>query len=59
MDGYEVASRLRADGFTSAMILAISGYGQDEDRRKSRAAGFDPHLVKPIDHDALLALIAG
>jgi signal transduction histidine kinase len=59
MDGYEVASRLRADGFASTTILALSGYGQADDRRKSEAAGFDAHLVKPIDHDALLAIIAG
>ena len=59
MNGYEVAAKLRADGFTDATLLAISGYGQDEDRSKSREAGFDDHLVKPVDHDALLARIAG
>ena len=58
MDGYEVASRLRASGFASTLILALSGYGQDQDRAKSHAAGFDAHLVKPVDHDALLAMIA-
>jgi CheY-like chemotaxis protein len=39
--------------------VALSGWGQDEDRRKTRAAGFDAHLVKPVDVDALMALIAG
>jgi signal transduction histidine kinase len=58
MDGYQVASRLRQEeGLDQAVIIAISGYGQEADRRKSREAGFDHHLVKPIDHDALLSLI--
>ena len=53
MDGYEVARRLRRGGvLQGAVIIAVSGYGQDEDRRRSREAGFDHHLVKPVDHDA-------
>ena len=40
------------------VIIAVSGYGQDEDRRRSQEAGFDFHLVKPIDHDALLTLLS-
>jgi CheY-like chemotaxis protein len=40
------------------VIVAVSGYGQDEDRRRSREAGFDFHLVKPLDHDALLSLLS-
>ena len=39
-----------------AVIIAVSGYGQPEDLRRSREAGFDQHLVKPIDHDALMDL---
>ncbi|APW62185.1 hybrid sensor histidine kinase/response regulator [Paludisphaera borealis] len=59
MDGYEVASRLRRqEGSRDAVIIAVSGYGQDEDKRRSREAGFDHHLVKPVDHDALLALLS-
>ena len=59
MDGYEVAARLRGEGWASdAVIIAITGYGQDDDRRRSREAGFDHHLVKPVDHDALLALLS-
>lgn len=59
MDGYEVARRLRREpGFTATTIIAISGYGQDEDRRRSREAGFDHHLVKPIEPPALMALLA-
>jgi two-component system CheB/CheR fusion protein len=50
MDGYEVAARIRASfDQRQVRIIALSGYGQEEDRRKSRAAGFDDHLVKPVD----------
>ena len=49
MNGYQLATKLRAEGFQAAKIIAVSGYGQDEDRRKSQEAGFDAHLVKPID----------
>ena len=59
MDGYEVASMLRHDGCCDgAVFIAISGYGQDEDRRRSKEAGFDHHLVKPIDNNALLTLLS-
>jgi CheY-like chemotaxis protein len=50
MDGYEVARRLRADpAFRTARLIAITGWGQDSDRERSREAGFDLHLVKPVD----------
>jgi PAS domain S-box-containing protein len=58
MDGYQVATRLRAEGLSDAMIIAISGYGQEEDRRRSREAGFNRHLVKPIDYNTLTTLIS-
>jgi PAS domain S-box-containing protein len=59
MDGYEVASRLKREGsFQDAIIIAVSGYGQDHDRRRSKEAGFDHHLVKPVDHEALLTLLS-
>ena len=59
MDGYEVASRLRREEcYRDATIIAVSGYGQEEDRRRSKEAGFDHHLVKPLDHDALLSLLS-
>jgi PAS domain S-box-containing protein len=59
MSGYEVAARLRQeDGCTGAVLIAVSGYGQDEDRRRSKEAGFDYHLVKPVDHDALVTLLS-
>jgi PAS domain S-box-containing protein len=58
LNGYEVARRLRGEASTSsATIVAVSGYGQDADRRKSEAAGFDHHLVKPVDLRKLSALI--
>jgi len=57
MDGYEVARRLRARPDLNPMLLvALTGYGQDEDLRRSRQAGFDHHLVKPADPEALTAL---
>jgi signal transduction histidine kinase len=60
MDGYEVAARLRAHpATTSARIIALSGYGQDSDRTRSRAAGCDDHLVKPVDVRLLRQRLAG
>jgi CheY-like chemotaxis protein len=59
MDGYEVARQLRGEpDLRTALLIAQTGYGQDEDRRRSREAGFDHHLVKPVDPDALRALLA-
>ncbi len=59
LDGYEVARRLRQQPqFARALVVAISGWGQDEDRRQSCAAGFDAHLVKPVDLDVLQRLLA-
>ena len=50
MDGYEVASRLRARGdFDDVLIIAVTGFGMESDRRRSREAGIDHHLVKPCD----------
>jgi PAS domain S-box-containing protein len=59
MDGYEIATRLRQDeSCKNAVIIAISGYGQEEDRRRSKQAGFDHHLIKPLDQDALLSILS-
>ena len=58
MSGYDVAKRLRQDAYgKDALIVAVSGYGQDEDRRLTRAAGFDHHLVKPINYEKLSSLL--
>ncbi|MGH8317355.1 MAG: response regulator [Steroidobacteraceae bacterium] len=58
MDGYEVAERLRElPQAKDAVLIAITGYGQDDDRRRSQRAGIDHHLVKPVAPDALRNLI--
>lgn len=59
MDGYEVARQIRSmrEG-KRLVIVALTGYGTEEDRRQSHAAGFDAHLVKPVDLDALQVLLA-
>jgi PAS domain S-box-containing protein len=58
IDGYEVARRVRAHpGGEGVRIYAMTGYGQDEDRRRSLAAGFDGHLVKPVTPSDLFALV--
>ena len=59
LDGYEVARRIRrSEGGREAVLIAATGYGRDEDRRKAVEAGFDHHLVKPIDLEALQRLLA-
>ena len=59
MDGYEVAERLRGGPETGdALVIALTGWGQEEDRRRSKAAGIDFHLVKPVDLNAIGVLIA-
>jgi PAS domain S-box-containing protein len=59
MDGNELARRLRADVQTGAIVLiAVTGYGQEQDRRTAFEAGFDHHLVKPVDMDRLAGLLA-
>jgi len=64
MSGYEVAERLRADPATSgAVLVALTGWGNEDDKRKSREAGFDAHLTKPVDgaaiEDVLDRLLSG
>jgi CheY-like chemotaxis protein len=58
MDGYEVARRLRAQLGHDVVLVALTGYGQADDRRRAREAGFNFHLVKPVDLDALERLLA-
>jgi len=55
IDGYTVAQRLRAAGHSAAdmQLIALTGYGTAEDRRRAAEAGFDVHLTKPVDHDIL------
>jgi signal transduction histidine kinase len=60
MDGFQLAAAMRAMPETSgAQIIAVSGYGQDKDRQRSAQAGFDLHLVKPVDPAKLCAAIDG
>jgi CheY-like chemotaxis protein len=58
MDGYEVAKRIRAGG-SAVRLVALTGYGQAEDIQRTHSAGFDAHLVKPVDFDALERTVAG
>lgn len=58
MSGYEVARRLRAlPGGRNMLLIAVTGYGGHENQMQCQAAGFDHHIVKPVDFDALKALI--
>ncbi len=57
MDGCQVARNLREEGLRDAVIIAISGYGQEEDRRRTKEVGVNHHLVKPVDYDALISFL--
>jgi CheY-like chemotaxis protein len=58
LNGYEVARRMRRQPWgAAAHLIAITGWGQDEDKRRSAAAGFDDHLTKPIDPASLRSLV--
>ena len=60
MTGYEVARALRAEAdLAGVTIVALTGYGRDEDQAKAKAAGFDVHLTKPVEYDALRRVFAG
>ena len=58
MSGYEVAETLRREGMTDAVLIAVSGYARENDRLRSRQAGFDHHLGKPVELEVVLALLA-
>lgn len=59
MDGYETAGRLRQQpGGQTLLLVALTGWGRDHDLQRSREAGFDHHIVKPIDAEALAAWLA-
>ena len=59
IDGYEVARRLRAsDGAKGMVLVALTGYGRPEDSDRALAAGFDAHLVKPVDPEELNQVLA-
>jgi CheY-like chemotaxis protein len=59
MNGYDACREIRKTAWGKNMVLiALTGWGQEEDRLQSRNAGFDVHMVKPVDHDALLTFLA-
>lgn len=59
MDGYQVARKLREQAiFKNVTLVAMTGYGQDSDRQRSKEAGFDHHLVKPPDFKKLQQLLS-
>ena len=59
LSGYEVARKIREQPWGKEMVLvAVTGWGQDEDRQKSKAAGFDGHVLKPVEQAALTRLLA-
>jgi CheY-like chemotaxis protein len=59
LNGYEACRRIRQEPWGKDLVLvALTGWGQEEDRQQSREAGFDAHMVKPVNHDALLELLA-
>jgi CheY-like chemotaxis protein len=58
IDGYELAKRLRPKGAKIPILVAVTGYGQAEDRLRAQVAGFDYHFVKPVDIDDLLGLLS-
>jgi CheY-like chemotaxis protein len=59
MNGYEAARHIRRQTWgKQAKLIAVTGWGQEGDRQKSKDAGFDHHLVKPVDAETLLKLLA-
>jgi len=57
INGYEVARRIRAEHGHSVRLIALSGWGEEEDRRRAREAGFDHYLTKPAEPEALERLL--
>ena len=58
MDGYEAARRIRAALGPRVVLVALTGWGQEEDKRRAHAAGFDRHVTKPAEPDVVESLIA-
>jgi CheY-like chemotaxis protein len=59
LNGYEACRRIREQPWgKNTVLIAVTGWGQEEDRRRSHKAGFDNHMVKPIDPKALMRLLA-
>ena len=58
LDGYEVARRIREAGGSDIFLVALTGYGQPEDRTRAAAAGFDVHITKPINFGNLREILS-
>jgi CheY-like chemotaxis protein len=58
LDGYEVAGRLRSEHGAELKLIALTGYGREDDRRRSRNAGFDRHMTKPLEPSRLRDMLA-
>jgi CheY-like chemotaxis protein len=58
LNGYEVARQMRATATRKVILVALTGWGQEEDRRRTTDAGFDHHLVKPVEFESLKTLLA-
>jgi CheY-like chemotaxis protein len=56
-NGYEVASQIRASDGDGVLLIAVTGWAQDSDKARSKSAGFDHHLTKPIEPETLLTLL--
>ena len=59
LNGYEAGRRIREQQGKGVVLIALTGWGQEEDRRRSKEAGFDHHMTKPVEFDALQTLLAG
>lgn len=58
LNGFEVAEQLQKDGLMPQLLIAMTGWGHDENRRRTEAAGFHEHRVKPMDIEALITRLA-
>ena len=59
IDGYQLATKLRAENrYASALLVAVTGWGTEEDKRRTRDAGFDMHLTKPVNLDDVVKILA-
>lgn len=60
MDGYEACRRLRAQPWgVEMLVVAVTGWGREDDRQKTQLAGFDQHLVKPVAPDVIARILSG
>jgi CheY-like chemotaxis protein len=58
LNGYEAARRIRQELGAGVLLVALTGWGQEEDRRRSREVGFDHHMMKPVEVEVLQQLLA-